>query len=82
MTKDDIKKRLEKHFPNSMIQVNNITFESNHFGILIISEKFNNLSLINRHQLVYSIFSDEITKEIHALQINTFTQSEWNEENK
>lgn len=42
---------------------------ASHFFVKIISEKFNGLSLIDRHKLVYQQVSDLIPTEIHALKI-------------
>ena len=81
MTKDDIKKRLNKKFGKDVIEVRDMTNQSNHFSVLVISNQFNKLSLIKRHQIIYSLFKDELTNEIHALQINTYTHSEWKEKN-
>ena len=39
------------------------------------------MSLIERHRMIYSIFEQEITKEIHAMQIQTYTQEEWKGKN-
>ena len=43
-------------------------------AVLILA---NVMSLIDRHKLIYLIFSKELTKEIHALQIKAYTPSEW-----
>ena len=42
-----------------------------------ISEKFINVSLVDRHRMIYSIFKDKIVTEIHALQIQAYTLEEW-----
>ena len=81
MTKEDIFKRLSKKIKNSTIEIYDNTGDSNHFSILIISDMFNKLSLINRHKIIYNLFKDELTKEIHALQIKAFTPQEWNQKN-
>ena len=60
------------------IDVNN---QGDHFSIIVVSDRFNNMSLINRHKLIYEIFAQEITKEIHALHIKTYTHSEWKKNN-
>ena len=78
MQKEDIKKRLIEKFPNSFVEVEDMTMNNNHFSLLVISEKFHGLSLIDRHKMIYNIFSDELTNEIHALQIKTYTKNEWN----
>ena len=81
MTKEDILKRLTNRFKNSKIDVQDLTGDSNHYSILVISNEFIDISLINRHKTIYNIFQNEITLEIHALQIKTFTFEEWAQKN-
>ena len=77
-----IKQKLENYFSkNDLIEAVDINNTGDHFSIIIVSNKFNNKSLIDRHKIIYKIFSEEITKEIHALQINTYTHSEWKNNN-
>ena len=40
-----------------------------HFILTIQAEKFNDVSLIKRHQLIYEVLGDLIPKKIHALSI-------------
>ena len=47
MTKEDILKRLTANFKNSKIEVHDSTGESNHFSILILSDKFESMTLIH-----------------------------------
>jgi len=77
LLKDDIKKRLTEKISESFIEVEDMTMNNNHFSILIISDIFNDLSLVDRHKIIYNIFKDELTNEIHALQIKTYTKNEW-----
>ena len=82
MNTKNIKQKLENYFSkNDLIEVVDINNTGDHFSIIVISNKFNNESLLNRHKIIYEIFSQEITKEIHALQIKTYTHSEWNNYN-
>tara|TARA_B100001996_G_scaffold219308_1_gene168603 strand:+ start:183 stop:431 length:249 start_codon:yes stop_codon:yes gene_type:complete len=81
MTKEDILKRLTQNFDSSKIDVQDLTGSSNHYSILIISDDFINMSLIDRHKKIYNIFQNEMTIEIHALQIKTFTYEEWTKKN-
>ncbi len=51
-----------------------------HYAVIVVSEKFNNVNLIDQRRLVYSALDDQINgtpKLIHALQIKTFTPEEW-----
>ena len=77
MNIDEIKQRLNAYFTNDKIEVFDSRGTGDHFSIIIISDKFTNVSLVDRHRMVYSIFEDKIVIEIHALQIQTYTLEEW-----
>ena len=77
MNIDEIKERLNAYFTNDKIEVFDSRGTGDHFSIIIISDKFKNVSLVDRHRMVYSIFEDKIVTEIHALQIQTYTLEEW-----
>jgi BolA protein len=47
-----------------------------HFKIVIVSNDFKNLSLIQRHKLVYKSL-DNIMNNIHALSIQSFSDNEF-----
>ena len=49
--------------------------------MIVISSEFEGLTIINQHKLIYNALSEMITKEIHALQIKTFTWEQWKKEN-
>lgn len=52
--------------------------DASHFRLLVVSDKFANVSLVRRHQMIYSILADVMTR-IHALAIQTYTTEEWSE---
>lgn len=47
-----------------------------HFKLVLVSEAFDGLSRVRRHQAVYKVLADEMTK-IHALALHVFTSKEW-----
>jgi BolA protein len=47
-----------------------------HFKIVVVSDNFNNLSIIQRHKLIYKIL-DNIMDKIHALSIHAFNEKEF-----
>lgn len=47
-----------------------------HFSVTIVSEKFNNQNMIQRHRLVYLAVNDMMPAEIHALSINALSPGE------
>ena len=73
----DIKNRLQEHFINDKIEVFDSRGTGDHFSLIIISNTFSNVSLVDRHRMIYSLFKQELTHSIHALQIQTFTINEW-----
>ena len=48
-----------------------------HLSAIIVSDDFNHLGLLERHQLVYKALGSMIKNEIHAFSMKTFTNSEW-----
>jgi stress-induced morphogen len=49
--------------------------------VVVISDKFEGKSLVKRHQMVYATVSDVLTKELHALQLKTYSSKEWRQKN-
>ena len=47
-----------------------------HFTVRIVSEKFSNHKLIERHRMVYAAVNDLMPTEIHALSITALTPEE------
>jgi len=50
-----------------------------HLNAVIVSSSFNQMSLVNRHRLVYYALRDMIKNEIHALGLKTISAEEWKE---
>ena len=73
---NSIKEKIKKHFPDSRVEVKDKTGTGDHFSVLVISNKFEGINLVNRHKMIYESLSQYVTKEIHALQIRTYTEKE------
>jgi BolA protein len=48
-----------------------------HFKVIIISDDFNGMRILQRHKLVNSILMEEFKNGVHALSIQALTQEEW-----
>lgn len=48
-----------------------------HFKVLIVSEKFEGLSRVQRQRLVHDLLKDEFLGGLHALTQRALTSSEW-----
>ncbi len=49
-----------------------------HFRVSIVAERFEGVSRVKRHRLVYDALGEEMRRDIHALAIEAFTPREWN----
>jgi stress-induced morphogen len=72
-TAEQLKERIETALPGSTAAVEDLTGGGDHFRAEVVSDRFDGLSRIEQHQLVYSIFGAEIGGPIHALSIKTTT---------
>ena len=68
---DELKQRIEAALPGAEVQVDDLTGGGDHFRAEIVSDRFDGLSRIDQHKLVYDVFGDEIGGPIHALSIKT-----------
>jgi stress-induced morphogen len=68
-----VKALLTDSFPDGEVKVVDLTGTSDHFGVDIISNRFEGLSLIKQHKLVHAAVGAHLTNEIHALDIKTRT---------
>lgn len=50
-----------------------------HFKVVVVTGRFEGLSAVKRHQLVYGVLADEMKSKpgIHALAITSRTPAEW-----
>ncbi len=48
-----------------------------HFKLLMISNKFNGLGKVKRHQAVYQALNEELKGGVHALSLYLYTEEEW-----
>ncbi|KAL6068170.1 BolA-like protein 1 [Balamuthia mandrillaris] len=48
-----------------------------HFKVLLVSERFEGLSLLERHRLVNQALVEELQGGVHALSINAKTPTQW-----
>ena len=48
-----------------------------HFKVVIISDEFKDVRLIQRHQRINKVLADELAGSVHALALQTLTPDEW-----
>jgi acid stress-induced BolA-like protein IbaG/YrbA len=73
-TPESIKSAIEAGVACDQVEVGG---DGRHFQALIVSEAFEGLTKVRRHQLVYGALGDRMREEIHALSMTTLTPAEW-----
>ncbi len=68
---EELKRRIEAALPGARARVHDLTGGGDHFRAEVVSDRFEGLSRIEQHQLVYGIFGTEIGGPIHALSLKT-----------
>ena len=68
---DEIKKLIKDSIPDASIEIEDLMGDNNHYSATITSSKFNNLSKIEQHKLVYKSLKGKMGNELHALSITT-----------
>ena len=48
-----------------------------HFKVIVVADRFDGMSPVKRHQLVYGVLADEMKGGVHALAITSRSPSEW-----
>lgn len=72
MTQEQMFARLQTAFPDSDIEVFDLTGTEDHWEVHVTSQKFAGLPRIQQHKLVMQAFNDELkTGEVHALTMKT-----------
>jgi stress-induced morphogen len=72
-TADELKTRIEAAIPGAEARVEDLTGGGDHFRAEVVSERFDGLSRIDQHKLVYDVFGEEVGGPIHALSLKTPT---------
>ena len=69
----ELKARIEAALPGADVAVEDLTGGGDHFRAEVVSDRFDGLTRIEQHKLVYDVFGDEVGGPIHALSIKTST---------
>ncbi|MCB9091790.1 MAG: BolA/IbaG family iron-sulfur metabolism protein [Halobacteriovoraceae bacterium] len=74
---EKIRSLLSENFPNSEVEVGPMRGASDdHLEICITSAKFNNLTLLEQHQMVMGVLKQEFQDALHAIRLKTLKKEE------
>ncbi len=71
MTKDELFEILNNGFSESIIEIQDLAGDNDHYAVRIISNEFNGLNKIKQHKLVYDVLGKKMGYTLHALSIKT-----------
>jgi stress-induced morphogen len=72
---EELRERIERALPGAHVMVEDTTGGGDHFRAEVVSDRFEGLTRIQQHRLIYDVFGDEVGGAIHALSIKTETPS-------
>ncbi|HEY6399583.1 MAG TPA: BolA/IbaG family iron-sulfur metabolism protein [Solirubrobacteraceae bacterium] len=72
-TPEELQGRIEASIPGARATV---TGDGHHFAAVVSAPAFKDLSRLAQHRLVYDVFGSEVGGRIHALSIQTNTETD------
>ena len=67
----EIEKLIKESLPDSIIKIEDLAGDGNHYSATVISSTFNGKSKIEQHKIVYAALKGKMGNELHALAIKT-----------
>ena len=76
MTEESVKQRIKSILFGAQVQIMDTKGTSDYFSAVVISDAFEGKFLVKRHQMLYATVSDILIKELHVLQLKTYSYKE------
>lgn len=80
----DIELKLAQEFVPEFLDVANESHQHSvpvnsetHFKVVLVSQRFEGLRKVARHQQVYAALAAQLAGPVHALALHTYTAAEW-----
>lgn len=84
MMRDQIESKLRAAFEPVFLEVADESYRHNvpagsesHFKVVLVSDRFTGERFLNRHRMIYSTLTTELSTTVHALALHTYTLKEW-----
>lgn len=69
----EVAARIKKGLPDAVVEIRDLTGTQDHYEATVTSARFEGMSLLAQHRLVFDILAEEIKGPIHALTLKTKT---------
>ena len=67
----EIEKYIKEELPDSIVEIQDLAVDVNHYSATVSSAKFKGKSKIEQHKMVYGSLKGKMGNELHALAIKT-----------
>lgn len=86
LVQQQIQQTLEQQFQPELLDVANESHmhsvppnSETHFKVVIVTEAFDGMRKVGRHQRIYAALAEQLAGPVHALALHTYTPREWSE---
>ncbi len=86
-TKEKIERIVNENFSPKHLEIEDETWRhaghagavsgKGHFNMVVVSEKFDGVNLLDRNRMVFGALEKEMEEEIHALSVKALAPGEW-----
>ena len=70
----EVETLIKEALPDAIIEIQDLSGDSNHYSATITSKEFSGKSKIEQHKMVYNSLKGKMGNELHALAIKTKEQ--------
>ena len=67
----EIERLIKESLPDSLVDIQDLAGDGNHYSATVTSSVFNGKSKIEQHKMIYKSLKGKMGNELHALSINT-----------
>ena len=71
---DELEKYIKDSIPDSIIKIEDLKGDGDHYSATVISKSFEGKSKIEQHKMVYDSLKGKMGGELHALMLKTKTE--------
>lgn len=82
MTPEDVERLIEAEIEDAQASVTHPRgdHDEDHLAAVVVSPAFEGETLVQQHQRVYDALGDHMTRDIHALELKTYTPDEYDDQ--
>ena len=74
----EVQRMIEDKLPDSHVEVVDTQGSGDHFEIIVVSDEFEGVPLIDRHRMIHDALGSQLGGPIHAVEIKAYTTEQRN----